>query len=274
MKIFFTDLDGTLLDSSKRIGGRTRTALERFLHAGNALAISTGRAMESAMAVRRELELFYPRTFLIAYNGAQIYDCDREETIYRIGIDKTLIDPMFSLARRHRIHIHTYNDTHIVSPPVRDAADEECLTFYRHAIKSPILLTEDIVSALPEPPCKCIAIELHDAARLERFRTELSDLLGDAYTLLYSNPWYLEIFRAEAGKGSAVYRLCEHLGIPLSDAIAAGDEENDISMIRAAGLGIAMKNGSPHARAAADIVTEEDNDHDGLAEILTGEISD
>ena len=120
-------------------------------------------------------------------------------------------------------------------------------------------------------PCKCIAIELHDADRLERFRMELKDLAGPRLTLLYSNPYYLEIFRAEAGKGSAVNKLCEYLGIPVSSAIAAGDEENDISMIQAAGLGIAMKNGSLRTQAAADVVTTEDNNHDGLADFLIRE---
>ena len=268
MKLFITDLDGTILDHEKKIGRRTRAALERFIGAGNAFAISTGRAMESAMAVQRELALYYPNTYLCAYNGAQVYDCDRKETIWRIGIDRELVPPIFQLAARHHVHIHTYNDTHIVSPPVVDAADRECLDFYRRVIKSPLLLTEDVLSALPEPPCKCIAIELHDAEKLERFRQELAELVGEGITLLYSNPWYLEIFRAEAGKGAGLKKLCEYLDLPLANVIAAGDEENDISMIRAAGLGIAMCNGSQNAKDAADAVTKRDNDHDGLAEFL------
>lgn len=268
MKLFVTDLDGTILTREKRIGERTRAALERFIDAGNAFAISTGRAMESAMAVQRELNLYYPRVYLSAYNGAQIYDCDNERTVWRIGIDRELIPRIFALAARHHVHIHTYNDTHIVSPPVVDEADQECLDFYRRVIKSPLLLTEDILSALPDPPCKCIAIELHDADKLERFRQELKELVGDGITLLYSNPWYLEIFRSEAGKGAGLIKLCEYLSLPTENVIAAGDEENDISMIRAAGLGIAMCNGNTRAWEAADAVTKEDNDHDGLAPFL------
>ena len=86
--------------------------------------------------------------------------------------------------------------------------------------------------------------------------------------LLYSNDRYLEIFPAASGKGSAVRILCEYLHRPLGNALAAGDEANDISMIRAAGTGIAMQNARDEVKAAADIVTAKDNNHDGLAAVL------
>ncbi|MCR5093494.1 MAG: Cof-type HAD-IIB family hydrolase [Lachnospiraceae bacterium] len=268
MKIFFSDLDGTLLDHAKKIGDRTRRALEGFIDAGGYFAVSTGRAMESAMAIQKELGLFYPRTFLIAYNGAQIYDCDRKKSIYRIGIDRELVGRIFALAAKHRVHIHTYNDIDIVSPPVMDEQDAACIDYYRHAIHSPLLFTEDVLSHLPFPPGKCIAIELKDLDKLEAFRKELEPMVSDTLTLLYSCPNYLEIFRKEAGKGAGLKNLCEYLHIPLSEAMAAGDEENDLSMIQAAGFGIAMKNGNPLLFDKADAVTEEDNDHDGLASYL------
>ena len=76
----------------------------------------------------------------------------------------------------------------------------------------------------------------------------------------------------ESGKGSAVKRLAEHLGIPIANTYAAGDEKNDISMIEAAGCGIAMLNASEEVKAYADVVTKYDNDHDGLAELIRSAI--
>ncbi|WP_026524024.1 HAD-IIB family hydrolase [Butyrivibrio sp. MB2005] len=106
--------------------------------------------------------------------------------------------------------------------------------------------------------------------KCDRFKAAVEELGGDRLTLLYSNPYYLEIFNSEAGKGSAVKRLADHLGISISDTIAAGDEENDISMIKAAGLGVAMQNAIDAVKKSADIITETDNDNDGLAPILIG----
>ena len=73
---------------------------------------------------------------------------------------------------------------------------------------------------------------------------------------------------AGVNKGWAVEELCRRLGIPITDAVAAGDEANDISMLRAAGVGAAMCNGIPAAKEAADYVTQRDNNHDGIAEVI------
>jgi hydroxymethylpyrimidine pyrophosphatase-like HAD family hydrolase len=97
-------------------------------------------------------------------------------------------------------------------------------------------------------------------------------MVGDKLTLLYSNPYYLEIFPSEAGKGSAVKRLADILGVDIKDTLAAGDEQNDISMIQAAGCGIAMVNGTDLVKESADVITTYDNDHDGLAEFILGAI--
>ena len=85
---------------------------------------------------------------------------------------------------------------------------------------------------------------------------------------MYSNRFYLEIFPAVSGKGAAVKTLCELLNINPALSVAAGDAENDISMIEAAGTGIAMKNATPLLKEMADIVTDEDNEHDGLVSVL------
>ena len=73
----------------------------------------------------------------------------------------------------------------------------------------------------------------------------------------------------EAGKSNGMLELCRHLDIDIADTIAAGDEENDISMIEAAGTGIAVANATDRVKASADVVTEADNDNDALARWLS-----
>jgi hydroxymethylpyrimidine pyrophosphatase-like HAD family hydrolase len=87
---------------------------------------------------------------------------------------------------------------------------------------------------------------------------------------MFSSPKYLEFFPASSGKGEALEKLCEILNIPTMNAIAAGDQENDLSMLTAAGTSIAMCNGIESLKEAADIVTVKDNNNDGLAEVLAG----
>lgn len=260
-KVFFFDLDGTLLTDEKTVSAGTYAALEEFAKRGNHFAVNTGRGMESTYNTCRDLGLLFPGSFLCCYNGSRIYDVTTGEDVYRTGVPKDLIPVILSVAGKHGIHIHTYERNMIITP---DEGKE--LDFYRRVIKTPYILSKDIVSDLitGEDPCKIIAIELEDRGKIERFRDEAMALCGDRLTMLFSSEYYLEIFDSKAGKGSAVRNLCAHLGIPVSDSYAAGDEENDISMIEEAGLGIAMKNSKDTVKAAADEVTEEDNNHDGL----------
>ncbi|WP_408071518.1 Cof-type HAD-IIB family hydrolase [Butyrivibrio sp. JL13D10] len=262
-KIFFTDLDGTLLTREKKVTPATMDALKKFTSAGNHFAISTGRALDSAKAVQQENDLFFPGSFLIAYNGSEIYDCDAKKDVFRTGVPMDLVPQIFALAKEYGIHCHTYNDTNILSP-----SDDEELKFYRRVIKTPYIITDDICSMLTDSPCKIIGIELKDKAKIDRFKDKIEELGNGRLTTLYSSPFYLEIFNSEAGKGSAVTRLADYLHISHSDTIAAGDEENDISMIKAAGTGVAMINGVDMAKEAADIITKADNNNDGLVPIL------
>lgn len=263
MKIFFTDLDGTLLTKEKTITPDTMSALKNWTAAGNLFAICTGRAIDSAKEVKSSLGLDFPGSYLIGYNGGEIYDCDNDKVISRITLTMEQASLVAQMAKKHGIHCQTYTDTHIISP-----ADNEELRSYRRVIHTPYIISEDVVSALEKPPCKMLAIALDNKERLENFRKELQPLVEGQLNLIFSNDRYLEIFPASSGKGTAVKILCEHLNLPLANALAAGDEANDISMLQAAGLGIAMQNAKDAVKEAADIVTETDNDHDGLVPIL------
>ncbi|MBQ8597880.1 MAG: HAD hydrolase family protein, partial [Lachnospiraceae bacterium] len=90
----------------------------------------------------------------------------------------------------------------------------------------------------------------------------------EGISMLYSNPYYLEMFPAVSGKGASVKKLCEILDINPYFSVAAGDAQNDLSMIEAAGMGIAMKNGSEDVKMAATMITDYDNNEDGLAKAL------
>lgn len=262
-RLFVSDLDGTLLTDSQEISPATRAALERFIARGNVFAISTGRPLESALTVQKNMGLDYPRSFVISFNGAHIYDADKGKAVFRTGIPLPVVSEIQALARAMKVHCQTYSDTHIIAPEIN-----ECVRAYRRYVHTPVLAREDLAAALDEPPCKILALDLYDHEKLDAFRKAVLDRWGEQLTCIYSNPRYLEIFRNNAGKGQAVLRICEHLSIPADNAIAAGDAENDISMIKAAGLGIAMRNADPAVIRAADAVTETDNNHDGLVPFL------
>lgn len=265
-KILFTDLDGTLLNEKKEISPFTRQILDAWSAAGHKLVLCSGRALGSIQEVKETLSLSYPGMYLSAFNGGWIYECDTGRTLHKIGLSRQQCRYILQSAAEAGIYCHTYSDTDILSP--RDSKE---LAFYHRTIHLPARFaadTDSLVEMIEAPPCKCLAIELTDHAKMERFRLSLQPWAEGQCTLEYSSAYLLEIFPAASGKGSAVRTLCALLEVPLQNAYAAGDQENDISMIQAAGTGIAMLNASENVKKAADVITGYDNDHDGLALLL------
>ena len=125
-----------------------------------------------------------------------------------------------------------------------------------------------VLPMIPKEPCKMIVIDLHDRAKMDAYRAAMEPWAKGKISMFYSSPHYLEHVPEHVSKGHAVKKLCELLQIPLANTVAAGDQENDISMIEAAAVGAAMKNATDAVKASADYITENDCNHSGVAEIL------
>lgn len=263
MKILFTDLDGTLLNNQSMVSRNTKAFLDDFIQAGHKLVLSSGRPLPSILEVKELAGLDYPGILISANNGTLIYDCDSRMPIQEKRLPLSHVSYLQEKARALQLHIQTYTDDAIVT-----ASENDEIRFYRRRIHLPLLLAQDYASVLSKEPLKMLAIHLGGHDRLIAFCDAISDWAADKIQMIFSNEYYLELFHKDAGKGNAVRFLCDYFHIPLSDAYAAGDADNDISMIQAAGCGIAMANAAPEVKEAADVVTPKDNDNDGLAEFL------
>ena len=263
MKIFFSDMDGTLLNSQKEITPKTKAALDAFTDAGNTFVISTGRPIFSARYIRDYHGLNYPGSYISAYNGSMLYDNTNHTVLYEDGIAVDLIPELLDLAERFGVYIQGYQGDYVIS---RVASEE--FEYYKKSLHMDGLVDKDFMPLIHGPSPKMIAIALQEHERLDALAKAIDESLGDVISTARSADRHLEIYPATGNKGNALIRLCEILHIPIEDSLAAGDEENDIPMLRAAGCGIAMANARPSVQAAADTITEKDNDHDGLVPYL------
>lgn len=271
-RILFADLDRTLLTTDKRITEKTRTKILEMLAGGHHFVLASGRPLNSVLDVFRELNIQKGDIrgaepggiYVTAYNGAVLYDCMECSLIEQYAIPVSTAQAVFDMALEMGIHIQTYTDTHIVT-----CADDRELAFYTRAVKMEHKVAAKLDKELAHGPFKALAIELDDRSRLEalRGRIEASDI-GQEVACAFSNQWFLEFFNKKAGKGNALTNLCRALGVHVKNSVAAGDEENDISMIEAAAVGVCMANGNPALKELADYVTQNDNDHDGIAEVI------
>lgn len=105
-------------------------------------------------------------------------------------------------------------------------------------------------------------------SELRAFREEVLAEAGEVLDLYFSSDIYLEVVLKGVNKGCALKKVCEYFGCDIGSSVAAGDEENDLEMIKAAGIGCAVANAVPSVKAAAAFVTHNDCEHDGIIEII------
>ncbi len=261
--VFFTDLDGTLLDDDKNISDENRAEIERILADGHAVVLCTGRALPSAIQQAKRLGLLGRSCYLICYNGAQIYDAERRCLIYKTGIPLTTVRKVFDDAHNHGINVQTYSEQGVLAEK-----DSSSLQKYLVLQSLTAKIVPDVCKTLKEDPPKILALDFDSHDNVESFREYMTQAYDGELDCYLSNPYYLEIVPLGINKGNAVRFLCGHLGIPISRSLAAGDAENDLSMILAAGTGAVMANGEPLLKENADYITTADNNHSGVSEIL------
>lgn len=260
--ILFTDLDGTLLNDKKEITPGNQAAIDEALSMGHIIVISTGRPLVSAYIQAQRLGLTREGCYAITYNGAQIYDCCRQKTVYGKGLPHTLARPLFDAASARGLHIQTYNDTHVLAEH-----DTPELRRYSEVIHIPYQVVGHIEDAVTEDPYKFLIID-SDHEKLVTFQNEVLSGYSDLLVSFFSNDSYLEIVPRGISKGFAVRWMCEYLNVPLENSVAAGDAQNDIAMLEAAHTGAVMRNAFPDIFQHGDYITEADNNHDGVAEII------
>jgi len=159
--------------------------------------------------------------------------------------------------------VQTYTSDSIVT-----ATEDEEIIYYRQRIHIPLILSDTPLEVLKQPPHKLLLIDLHNHKRIAGIQALLEQAYGDRLQTVFSNPYYLEVFAKDAGKGNSLRYLCDYLDIPLANSYAAGDAENDLSMLQAAGTAVVMCNGTDEVKKHADIITKRSNDACGLVDII------
>ncbi len=262
-KIFFTDLDDTLLNRSKEVTKANRNAIRNMLADGHIFCITTGRALASAKKIAKDLGFYGVGCYIISFNGGQIYDTMTEKIVSSTSVPMDLVRTCFDEAASFGIAIQTYSEDAVITekatPNIEHYSSIQGIDWKE---------VPDVTTALNSEPAKMLALDNQDPDLVTRFRAHLAPLVEGKLDLFQSNANYLEIVPVGVNKGAAVHELCEFLCIPISNTVAAGDAENDAAMIKEAGVGCCMINGEDHLKEIADYVTTNDCDHDGVAEIL------
>lgn len=257
-------MDGTALDDRHRLSKENADALKRAAQAGHEIVVTTGRPTSSAGYLYRTYGLREIGVrYMLTFNGGMMLDCISGETVYQKTLPLEYAWELVSQAHKDGIYIQSYEGEYVLAE-----RDDENLAHYRERTNMKARIVPDLRAALKEEPCKVLAINVHTQEPMLKFRERLKDWAGDKVGMYFSCTEYMEIVPLGVSKGNALLAFCDKFGISRKDTIAAGDENNDISMIEAAGVGCAVANAKENVKAAADYVTKRDNNHSAVAEIV------
>lgn len=261
------DLDGTLLDGEKHIPAENMAALKAAAERGMYIVPATGRIY--AGLLQELIDLPFLR-WCITVNGAYVYDALEDKAVHREEISGELalrvIDYMDEKGLIYDCYKDNwgYMDRRFYERAVEFMPDKGILDLLVR-LRTPV---ESLRAYIKETGGGVQKLQMYFTDMEERAR-QLRLLPGLFPELVVTSSVRnnIELNSAAANKGAALEALCRRLGVAMEETVAFGDGSNDITMLRAAGLGVAMGNASPEVKAAADLVTD-DNEHTGVAKVI------
>lgn len=261
-RLVASDLDGTLLRSDKTISTDTRALLDRARRAGVVVVPATARQAYKLGPIAEQIGC----DWVVSSNGALVVNLASGEVAVEITMSPDLQREVIARMRREM------PDLEFVAVADRGRSFRttpgypELAAFTDHN-RDPADMERVEVDQLPDRPALKLMTRHPDVAP-----EELALLLAGhpGVEATWSGAPLLEMSATGATKAGGVAGLATHLGIDLSEVVAYGDAANDITMLQAVGLGVAMPGSAPAVLAAADVVSPYGNDDDGVARHLAG----
>ncbi len=265
-RLIALDVDGTLVDSEDRITPAVREAVRAAVDRGVCVTLATGRRFIAARHVASDLAIEAP---LILHGGAVIQDSATGEVLYQDPHDRAVVRQIVATMAAHGRPAIVYESPRYGGRLFlgRGFPRNRWIEAYED-LRGPFgRIDETDLDTVRDP---LSVTTLDDPGLLEPLAREIRSSIPANALHTRWHTWdcdAIEVFRAGCSKATAVSHFAAGLGIEMSQVVAIGDGLNDVELLTAAGLGVAMGNAVPEARAAADVEVAG-NDRDGVAEAI------
>ncbi|MSE04748.1 sugar-phosphatase (plasmid) [Lactobacillus salivarius] len=264
IKLIAIDIDGTLVNSKKKLTQEVKTAIKEAKRQGIKVVICTGRPLPGVKKLLKELELDNQDDQYVICFGGNVIETTSGKTLYQKGISYEDFVDLEAIARKKNLHFQVISLDRIYT----SNRDIGYYTLYEAN-----LVSMGISYRTPEemkniPMVKGMFIdepETLDTAIADRTYFES---LEKRLEFTKTAAFYYEAYTKGINKGTALNKLCDILGLTADNVMAIGDEENDIPMLKFAKTAVAMGNAVAKVKEVANEITE-DNDHDGVGKAIT-----
>ncbi len=254
-KVIFVDIDGTIRNNNKEITPETKKAIKNVVAKGTKVVICTGRSRDYAIEVSKEA-LASP--YVIASDGAYVYDYHDKLDLYTNEINKTTLEEIYTIAKRYNVNITAdtttgqYTDNRLEKSP--------SVTYKENFLE--YVLQEKIIHIhLASKNGTDMQKALVDIKKVKNIK------LGFDGVYQFHSNYFIFIANPNSNKGDGINNFCKALGIPLKETVGIGDDYNDIAMFKMVGQSVAMGNAYPDIKEICDCITDT-NENNGVAKWL------
>ena len=263
-KLLALDMEGTILTSQKTVSPATVKAINNLIKRGTAVTLCTGRGVAE---LKDYTDDFSAIPYGILNSGGCVYDFTKRQSIHRILLDdSSLIECIRAAQKVKAMHYLLTEDASVAqAEDMRDVSRFQ-MGMYQSLYDRVATIVPDMETYVREHPGKSLKLCIfhRDSGTREQTRREIEHLgmeLADAETTS------LEISPRGVTKALGLQILCRYLGIPIEESVAVGDADNDIDVLKAAGLSVAMGNANKTVKDLCDVIVA-DNDRDGVVEVI------
>ena len=261
-RLLVLDIDGTVTNTQKEVTEKTRRAILALEEKGVRVAIASGRHPRGVLPIAKCLELHRYGNFILAFNGAKIIEVQKGTCIYERRLPPYLPARLWKDAQKYGLGILTYTEDALIA----GTRPDRYMELEAQISQIPIRYHEDFCRFVDFPVNGCLFTGAPED--IEAIEPVLAHRYFHEARIFRSEPCFLEVVPKNVDKAYSLKHLLRILNVEREEMVCCGDSFNDISMLRYAGLGVAMANAQEAAKDVAGYITEHDNDHDGIAEVI------
>lgn len=258
-KLMCLDLDGTLLTGKRRISPRTKDAIAKAERHGVSAVVTTGRPLFDAAARAREIQ---DHGYVIASNGAAIGKLDAGEPAFSTPFSESETKYLMELSRAQDLNATWFTAKAIYTRGAKTRRLYRIIEMTEGKSLRGRVFPEEEMNCADVHKCNFFFLERNEERRIfEQLRND------GRFELVFTGHRRAEITARGVTKASGIKALAQMAGILPDQIIAIGDSENDIEMIKYAGLGIAMSNAIPALKNESKWITGSNNE-DGIVDVI------
>lgn len=268
IKLVAIDLDGTLLDSKQLLSKENKAAIKEAKAAGVQIVLCTGRPLRSMKHLLEEADLLDEEDIVITYNGGLIQKAKTGAIINEITLNREECLDIYQLGQQLNLPVNFIDLDYVYEPEYPKGAESIYMNASREVPKENALKFIDIdIDNLPNPFKINKFVMSRPTEELDAMIPEIPASYHEKYNIYKSQPFILEVLPDHVDKGYSMRIIGDMLGLEKEQIMGIGDQENDLSLVTNAGIGVAMENAIDQVKQAADYITKS-NDNNGVAHAI------